>query len=345
LLSLVGQVIANEFNFFTVTTMVYSCLIVAYLLSLARIKTTELNLNFSLLLKIFLSLSVTIIFVLLAEINIDKLKADYYFALAKKWEIFNSYPKMIGAYQQVFKASYFEPYYRWQFAQSLLNYVSQIKDKNEQGQVLLLAYDNLLKINNLTRNFEAEIRLARVQTLFGYYVNSEEFTAAEKTYQQLAIMSPQLAKNYAEWGKMYLYWQRYDQAAEKLQWALGLYPSLADWRLNDEHRQLIQQEMSRIHQDLGQVYFYMKNYPLAIDYYLRAYQLDQRHDILKNLADTYYAAGQPQQTLQQYLHLVTMEPLIAGWYERAGMLYNELGKKSLADEYAKRAKELEEKFK
>ncbi|MFA6428607.1 MAG: O-antigen ligase family protein [Candidatus Buchananbacteria bacterium] len=338
-LALAGYLLANQFNFTTVVSGLYFWLFIALLAApVAQIKIYQIKL--SVWFKIFLVVVLALMLVWFTLFNYQRLAAEQNFAQAKFWERVGGYQKMIKAYERVFALNSGEGYYRWQLAQSLQNFLNPNLTSEQKQQVIDLGFNNLQQIDYLWLEPEALLKLAQWQVLAGYYLKPDYFLAAEQTFKALVKLSPQMARLPAEWGKLYLFWQKYDLAEQQIKQALALYPPLIDWRVNEEHRRLIAQEQALAYQDLGQVYFQQKKIALAKSSFWQAYHLSLDPQILKILVEITHQIGPKTEALSIVLHLIKLQPEQVQWYQWAGLLYNEMGKPVLAQQYLLLAKNL-----
>ncbi len=308
-LMLIGQGAANLFNFTTVTTAVYLWLAAAIAAASLYPVSFKAWPPLRLAVKVLALAAAALLAVFCYWQSAWPVYADRYFRLAKNWEYWGSYEKILTNYQTVFWLAGEQDFYHWQFAQSLLNYVSQTKNSADAQKMMQLAKEQLSYNVKRTMPFDYLLTQARVLNYLAFYQADEQSLAqAQAAWQHLQLRAPKLARLYTDWAKLYLWRGQYLLADQLQQRAAALYPDLTDWRLNAEHRLAIEAEQSLLYEDRGALHFAQKNFQLAQADFLAAYRLAPRPDLLKKIAEAYRQAGDTTAAEHWLKHAALLQP-------------------------------------
>ncbi len=334
--ALFAHFIANQFGFPTAATNLYFWLYLALIMVITN-KNNEENdyqLNFNVISKIFILIAIIATSLILIKYkNINLLKADYYFYQAKTDKQERNLVKLMDDYEKVFTNDFYELYYRWQAAQDVLSLTVKFKNQEIKKDILEIALKNLNDIPSNNQTFEFLAVKANLLNDYGL-IEKDKLKEAEEIYFKLSEMSPEMAALYNDWGRMYLFEENYKQAIEKFEIALTLYPVNHPDILCCNRLTEIQEEMSNTYLNLGQSYFFLKEYSKAIEYY----RLTLRNSpfsifIYKRLSDSYYLQGDLNQAIEENLKGLRLDTQNKEWYENLVLLYKEKGDLKKAKEY------------
>lgn len=341
--ALFAYIISNQFGFPTITTNLYFWLYLALIMVISNKSEKENNyrLNFNVISKIFILIAVIATsFILIKYKNINLLKADYYFYQAKADKQERNLVKLMDDYEKVFTNDFYELYYRWQAAQDVLFLTAKFKNQEIKKDILEIALKNLDDISPKNQTFEFLAVKANLLNDYGL-MEKDKFKEAEEIYLKLSEISPQIAALYNDWGRKYLFEENYQQAIEKFEKALTLYPINHPDILCCNRLTEIREEMSNVYFNLGQSYFFLKEYPEAIEYYRSALRNNPYNIfIYKGLANSYYLQGDLNRAIEEDLKALSLDPENKELHESLFLLYKEKGDLKKAKEYEKNVSKL-----
>ncbi|TSC95589.1 MAG: hypothetical protein Athens101410_463 [Parcubacteria group bacterium Athens1014_10] len=338
--ALFGHFIANQFGFFTIADLLYFWLILALITIIVNKdnQEKEYRLNFSLISKLLiLSAFLGASFILIKYKNINLLIADYHFYQSRKEVRDKELVKLLDRYEEIYKYNFYESYYYRQEAEDVLNLTAKFKDKNLKKDILEIVFKNFNDIPEDTQAIEFLLLKGQLLSAYGE-IEPAKFEEAEEVFLKLSQTAPRMAVIYNDWGRMYLLKKDYEKAIEKLEKALILYPINHPDIDCCNRRSQIEKEMSVVYHNLGDVYFFQKDYQKAIENYESGLKLQPLEPLFhKKLADVYYLEGNLEQAIKENLNGLRLEPKNKDWYENLILLYQE--KKDL-----KKVKEYQDKI-
>ncbi len=294
--------------------------------------------------KIFIIISIIIFCgILLWEFNIRVAIADYYFLKTRQFNNWETSPKN---YQKVFKYFPEDPYYNKKFAIDLLWSVDKFySSEKSKIKILDLGIKRMESIPKYERVFEVTTYLARLYMEKAHLTkNQKDFQLAEKKIKKAASMAPKMAGVYNDWCQLKIYQRDWQQAKNKCQKALSLYPDLDSPGLNQEHRQMIEAEMSQVYEKLGIIFREKNKYGVAEQMYvqiLKFFPLQKRY-IWKKIADLYYLQNDLDQAIKNNLHGSILNPKDPVWAKSLSILYGKKGDKDKSQFWSQKAKKLEQ---
>ena len=201
--------------------------------------------------------------------------------------------------------------------------------------------DNLLERFTLANGEEpygALINQARAYSLFGFYLDKAYYLEADKIFNDLILTYPYLTTAYEDLGKQKIMQEDYRAAIEVFKRAIEILPSLDHPDLNRPHRQKIEAVALYLYQGLGQAYFKIKNYDLALDYYKKGLRLDPyRASLYKNMADIYYVQSMLDQAIVLNKRGLMLNPTDYNWPLSLSLLYRDKKELSYAKAYLDQA--------
>jgi len=176
---------------------------------------------------------------------------------------------------------------------------------------------------------------AKINSILGNY------SQAEKYFKEILTLTPYWPKTYIDFGRSLVREGRFSEAIISYQLAVSNLPDLNDVRLNDSHRKVVNLYRKIIFTELGDIYFYLKNYPEAEKDYQSAYIADVRDfTLFKKIADTYYRRGNFKKALEYNERGANRNPSDFNWFLSISALYKEIGDKQASLNYFNQALKL-----
>ncbi|MGC9049068.1 MAG: hypothetical protein ACP5IX_02540, partial [Patescibacteria group bacterium] len=346
LTGLTGYLISLQFSFHVIQTAVYFWLylgLVCILTTSDKFETNgQIKFNFKKLSLVILLIIVTGVFIW--QFSLKMLVADWYY---KKAILAFRRQRIEEEIENYAKAIDFQPeeaHYRERLAADLFNLAISISDQKQEEKIkmLNLAVEVINDIPTSRRNVEANANLARILTLKAKVSQKpEDFQLAEQSVQSLVDFSPYWATLYNDWCQLKIYQKNWDQALEKCQKALSLYPDLNHPDLNFLHRQQIIVEMIQVYEKLGQIYFEKKDDNKSLENYWQVLRLSPfQYHLYKKIADIYYLRRDLDRAIFYNSHGYILNPHDYAWPWAIALLYQEKGNLEMAKKYAQKALEL-----
>jgi tetratricopeptide (TPR) repeat protein len=182
---------------------------------------------------------------------------------------------------------------------------------------------------------------AQAYTALADQDNKEYFELAEEDYELLIEQSPERAKHYIGYAKMWAKKGEYNKAFKNYEKALGALPSLRDPRINRDHSQVVKYKKYRIRKGEANIYFFQGEYQKAEKHYRLAFANDLSDITLyKKIADTYYKRGKLERAIEYNQKGYRQNPEDPSWPFSIALLYKKKGEKNKALQYGKEALEL-----
>jgi len=176
---------------------------------------------------------------------------------------------------------------------------------------------------------------AKINSILGNY------RQAEKYFREIFSLTPYWPKTYIDFGRSLVREGRFSEAVISYQLAASNLPELNDSRLNDPHRKVLNLYRKIIFIELGDIYFYLKNYSEAEKNYQLAYIADVRDfTLFKKIADTYYRRGDFKKALEYNERGARRSPLDFNWFLSVSTLYKEMGDEEASLNYFNQALKL-----
>ncbi len=150
---------------------------------------------------------------------------------------------------------------------------------------------------------------AKINSVLGNYQE------AEKYFQVILRLTPYWPRTYIDLGKTLKSEGKLEAAISSYRLAEASLPDLNDSRFNDLHKNILKLYRKIIFQDLGDIYFFQKNYSNAEKYYQAAYLSDVNDiTLFKKIADTYYYRGDLDKAIEYNLRGASRAPQDANWF-------------------------------
>ncbi|KKR21081.1 MAG: hypothetical protein UT48_C0014G0015 [Parcubacteria group bacterium GW2011_GWE2_39_37] len=263
------------FGFFTIALSVYFWLYVALLFALFTKDNGTKNIKLELspiITRSFLILWVIFSIFLVWNYNLKITLASYYYRNALEADNKKEY---VSSFNHLNKALAYQPgesFYHSQFAAHVLS--------SSAGSAATLEFVKKLLENSTKPIPEARMNLAVVLTnivRLNISIGKEPKVEAEKAetiLKNLIKEAPGFSHLYFDWGNLYFFQHKYDQALDKYYQALASYPALDRPELNNEHRQQLVREIIYVYARIIDVKIAQKKYQQAENLCLRALEID-----------------------------------------------------------------------
>ncbi|MFZ4631977.1 MAG: oligosaccharide repeat unit polymerase [Patescibacteria group bacterium] len=162
----------------------------------------------------------------------------------------------------------------------------------------------------------------------------DNFPEAEKLFQQVIAISPYWPSTYIQLANLLTKDDRIREAIVNYQLALKILPDINDRRINREHVIFLNLYKKDVYVSIADIYFSLKNYSEAENYYKQAYSSDLNDlSLLKKIADTLYLRGDIAGALEYSLRGQGRDPQDFNWPLGAAILYKESGDLTKARDY------------
>ncbi len=297
LIILSGYFVNNLFSFSVIASHVYFYLILALLVFLISKHEKERIIKF-----VFLRNSSKILIysafalAISASIWLYGIKpavADYYFmGVDKEKEIRGGHCLgILDNLNKTIKWAPSQPFYQDKYVYNSLNCMVgdnanevNLKIKNNIEEVISLANQEKL-------GYKFKVNIAHAYSLFGYYFDSDYYKIADAKYSELLKINPYFTTIYKDWSRMKMWQGNYDEAIAIFSQGLKIVPDF-NKSFTIEHTENIKKELIIFYDNLGQAYFYKKDFGRALYYYQKILKLDPyQAEIYKKIANIYYRQG------------------------------------------------------
>jgi eukaryotic-like serine/threonine-protein kinase len=163
------------------------------------------------------------------------------------------------------------------------------------------------------------------------YHRQADYPNALQAFQQVAVLEPDLDIGYENVGNMYLQEGKYQESIPYLQKALQIRPTFSTYS------------------NLGTCYFFLKQYPYAVEMFEKAVALNPNDTVMVvNLGDAYRGSGQQDKantTYQQALTVAFKElqtnPQDADVKAEVALAYAKMGKAPEAEKFIRQARAID----
>lgn len=334
---LIGYFINNLFSFSLTVGYIYLYLFLAILLFLmGREKEVFVRLTPFSKIIIFSAFLVVSGFFLLFQ-NINALKADHYYMLAKKAEAKGDCALVLKNVDKTLEYNPASTFYKERFLYYYTNCFSLV-EKSEYNNI----HDNLVsEINSIDQKeyeYSTMLNIAHAESLLGFYISPVYYRAAEENYLALIEANSYVTSPYKDLGRMKIWLKDYGPAVTFFQKAIEVAPPLGHKDLNEEHKKEISTELSSIYEMMGLAFFGQGKDEDAIAAYKKALELnDSRVVIYKSIADIYYKEKKFDQAIEYNRLGMAKNPSDYNWYLAIALLYREKGDNDSANKYFDRA--------
>jgi len=341
--SLAAYFINNFFSFSLFTVLVYLYLILALVWFIInheeKVKEIDIKLtNFSKLLIWLSLLAVSAVFILTN--NINQIRAEIYYIKAINSMELPDCRSVVKNMKKTLSLSPNSVYYQENYLFLMLNCFSSIKDWSVREQLLYNMSDYIESIGD-RKSYGILQNIASIYSIFGFYFDKSYYAEADKLFNNLIADYPYFTTAYENFNKEKIWREDYTGAIEIYKRALEILPPADNPDLDAFHRAKIVSIAVRLNEGLGQVYFKMKNYDLALGYYKNGLALDPyRATLYKDIADIYYIQGRLDQAIAWNKRGLMLNPGDYNWPLALSLLYRDKKDLTKAKDYLNQALKL-----
>lgn len=274
--------ISLMFGFFTLVLFVYFWLFCAMLFSLYAKKQEVKSVEFkgaSYVFIVFLLFWFALTLFVVWSYNIRPVMASYYYRKALQADFYKNYSESFRLMNKTIEYLPEETFYHAQFAGQLLSQATNsIEALNFAKDLLERDLNNLIPQGkmNLVVVFSniARLKIAKGESAV------VETVKAEELLKELIKEAPGFSHFYFDWGNLYYYQKKYNQALSMYYEALGTYPDLQRLDMNNEHRQQVIGELVYVYAGVIDVKIAQKKYEQALKLCKKALELSPANEIL-----------------------------------------------------------------
>ena len=296
LIILSGYFVNNLFSFSVVASYIYFYLILALLVFLISKDEKETIVSFGFLrnsskILIYLSFALAVS-VSIWLYSIKPAIADYYFMeVDKEKEIRGGHCLgILDNLNKTIKWAPSQPFYQDKYVYNSLN--CMVGDN--ANEVNLKIKNNIEEVINLANSEELDykfrVNIAHAYSLFGYYFDSDYYKIADEEYNDLLKVNPYFTHVYKDWGRMNMWQKDYDEAIKLFKKGIEIMEPIDS--PHKEHEKSIKTELSVFYYNLGEAYFYKKDWDNALYYFEQVLKLDPYYPrIYEKIANIYYQQG------------------------------------------------------
>jgi putative inorganic carbon (HCO3(-)) transporter len=313
LTGLLGYLISIQFSFHVMTTLLYFWLFtsIIYQQNFPEKKNDfklEKNIKSLKIILSFLIILLTLFFIY--WFNLRLYLASHFLLKATIEKLKGNFPLMVKYHQITIKFQPDNPYFLQQFAFNLLQTAPYQKNEEESLKFLNLGIEQIEKIQKKERQVEALNWLAWLLTEKANLTqNEKDFQKAEEAYQELIEFVPNAALSYVNLCGLKIIENQLNEAIKICQRAISLYPNLNHPLLNQEHKEKIISELISVYYKLALIYFKMKDYQMALDYYKKILKLDpNQKSVWINIAQIYYLQKDLENAIDKLNHAYIRNP-------------------------------------
>jgi putative inorganic carbon (HCO3(-)) transporter len=341
--SLVAYCINNFFSFslFTVLVYLYLILAVCWIIINSQAEDKTLNIRLTIFSKLLIFASLFLVSaVFIYTNNINQVRAEIYYIKGANFIKSSDCGGVIDNMEKVINLNPNSNFYQENYLFLMLNCFPMVEDKSVRKQLS----DNILEYIRLISNKKSYGILhntARAYTLFGFYFDKAYYAEAEKIYNNLITNYPYFTGVYEDFVKQRMMQEDYGGAIDILKKELAILPPINNPYLNDGHRRQISGIAVKLYESLGQAYFKIKNYDLALEAYKKGLSFDPfRATLYKDIADIYYVQNNLDKAIEFNQRGLTLNPEDYNWPLALSLLYRDKKDLEIAKDYLNQALKL-----
>lgn len=339
-LGLIALIVSLQFGFFTIVSAVYFWFYLAALFKISSFAEKEECLKVKLhpiILKFFLAVLFVCIAVLAWQANFKLALANYHYRQNRMAQLRGDFVEAFISWQKVLEVApraARETYYDYQYAAELLPGVLALPN-NGQKLVSLENLANVVRVNVAADGMvESRLYLAmvlreigRVRQQMGQADNENiEWRFSDELFAGLVEDAPGFSHFYYDWGNLYFYQAKYDEAEARYIKALASYPSLDHPAMNGRQRQLIKTEMLRVYKKLIEIKIIENDHDAAWRWLGEARALEPFDLELVLSADQLrLSEGKIDEVINSLKHLIVLYPASGDFYYQLAKLYQQQG--------------------
>ncbi|MFH1745310.1 MAG: O-antigen ligase family protein [bacterium] len=340
ILSIFSYLFSLLFSFSTIETNVYFWLFIALLFLVFNNfnNSSSIILEKSKISYLFLSLPFFVLLIYFIVVNFNNARADYYFFQAKNGKVNGNISKMLKYNSMAASISVGEDYYRNSFIFDLKDTTNGINSIEYRKAVI-----DYLKILSETQhvardNSQSLLGEANVYIVLGKFEDEKYYSEAEKTFNKIININPNVSYVYSMLGDMYYDKNDSSKALANYQKSLTFLPELSDKNFAFEHRENMKIFESKIYEKIGSCYYNESDYENALVNYEKSISLQPfQMGVLKRISDIYFLKDKYQEALSYVERGYARNPHDAVWSFSMAMIYDKLNEEEKAKEYVAEA--------
>jgi len=341
--SLVAYFINNFFSFslFTILVYLYLILAVCWIIINYRLEAKVLNIRLTIFSKLLIFVSLLLVSaVFIYTNNINQARAEIYYVKALSSMRSSDCVGVMNNMEKVMSLSPSSNYYQENYIFLSLNCFLGTEDELAKKQLSDIMLENIKLIGD-KEFYDTSHITARVYSALGYYLDKSYYTEAEKIFNNLVTNFPYFTEVYEDLAKQKMMQGDYKGVIEILNQEIKILPPIDNPYLNDQHRQQILGITVKLYESLGQAYFKMKNYDLALEAYKKGLSFDPtRATLYKNIADVYYVQNKFDEAIKFNERGLTLNPTDYHWPLALSLLYRDKKDLKMAKDYLNQALKL-----
>jgi tetratricopeptide (TPR) repeat protein len=353
LIGILGYLASITLSFHVMSTLLYFWLFIAIILS-SKINNAEMVeaekssavvsiTKLSPLKLILISLLLISTIFSIWQFNLTLYLSNYFLLRATITKLQGNWQTMIQNNQLAVKFQPDNPFFRFQFANFLLDAATRQEESAQKLKLIDTGIQNIEAIPYKERPVEAlNLNAWLLTEKTNLTRDSYDYEKAEKAFQLLADFAPGAALTYNNWCTLEGYVGQTDKAMAICQKALSLYPNIDHPDIGPEQKKKIIEEEVQVYGKLASVYFSKKDYQNALMNYQQILRLDPAQIVpwLK-MAQIYYLQNNINATVSALTHGYIRDPHNPIWTNNLSVLYQKKKDSKQAKFWSERTKEIQ----
>ena len=267
--------------------------------------------------------------------NFNVWRADSYYLKARRAEAKRDCVGLLDNMEKVVNLDPNNVFYKEQYIFYNASCIEAVESRQSRKDLYANAESMRATIKPKDYGFYTRLNIAHAETIFGFYIDNEEYKKAEKDFQDIIAINPFFTTSYQDLGRLKLWQKDFPAAIDYFKsWERAL-PSLNNPGINEDHKKEVRIELIKLYELMGLTYDLLGNDKEAVGYYSRALELDPFYvPLYKKIADVYYKKGDLDKAIWYNKRGYMLNPRDYNWPFALSLLYKEIGDKHLALEYA-----------
>ncbi|MCX6792477.1 MAG: O-antigen ligase family protein [Candidatus Falkowbacteria bacterium] len=274
--------------------------------------------------------------------NIRPLVADYYYFQVKKGEAEKDCWKIVNNIESVMEWYPASHYYSRAYLHHNVNCLSAISSEEAKNKLINNIIDQTKNIPPKEIQLYTLIDLSHAYSILGYYSDPKYYGIAEKYYQEMLLINPNITTTYQDYGRMKLWQAKYKEARKIFLDGITASPSLEKAVSGSGHTTVIAEQLGYFYHLIGLTYSGEKNFDQAIINYKKALGIyPETVSAYKELADIAYQQKNIKLAIEYNKKGFAIDFNNSLWPFGLASLYLELGDKTTALRYANEVKNID----
>ena len=236
--------------------------------------------------KILILVSSILLLSIWAKKEIKTIIADKYLFDIKGAYFNNQYFKSLVLFDYIRDLNLKTDYYNIEFGKILSDWTPEIE---QYGKIYnIKGREYMLSIYEQLNDTEYNKRLSKVNMLAVLSMDDDSFSGeAEERFIDLINDYPGIPQNYYNLANFYYHLGKLNDSEIFLKKEFEKIPDINNKNLNNDHRSLIKEEVSRIYTLLGDISYKKNNYETAIEYYMKSNSVVEKSAVHRKIADVF----------------------------------------------------------